>query len=105
LRIYSAKVMRQQKDLSKNALCSGVKPPVVRQSLLCRVAPDIGFLHSFSHPDFMTVIQNRGIQQSNLFPVSAGNDSRMSTMRPNLSIGVEMRRSYRGLLQLSSQTN
>jgi hypothetical protein len=108
LRIYSAKVMRQQKDLSKNALCSGVKPPVVRQSLLCRVAPDIGFLHSFSHPDFMTVIQNRGIQQSNLFPVSAGNDLRMSTMRPNpyLSTGIEMRKSkFRGFFQLFSRPN
>ena len=71
----------------------------------------IGFFHSFSHPDFMTVIQNRGNQQSNLFMISAGNDLRVSTMRPDLisSVRIEERRSGttkvgRGFLQLISQT-
>lgn len=69
--------------------------------------PDKGFSHIFSLPDFIKVIQRGGIQQSNLFSVSAGNVLRMTTMRPNpyLSAGIEMRRSYRGLLQLNSQAN
>ena len=47
--------------------------------------------------------KNRGNQQSNLFSVSAGNDLRMSTMRPNpyLSTEIDKRRSkLRGFLQL-----
>ena len=40
--------------------CSGVNPPVVRQSLLSLTAPDTGFLHSFSLPDYIEVIQNGG---------------------------------------------
>lgn len=100
--------MIQIENLLKNALCSGVNSPVVRQSLFTQTAPDIGLLHSFSHPDFIEVTRNGGIQQSNLFAVSAGNDLRMSTMRPNpyLSAGIEMRRDkFRGLLQLNTRTN
>jgi hypothetical protein len=89
------------------ALCSGVVP-AVRLSFASSATSDIGLLHSFSHPNFIEVIRNGGIQQSNLFSVSAGNDSRMSTMRPNpyLSAGIEMRRDkLRGLLQLNTRTN
>ena len=81
--------------------------PVVRlHSLSYR--PDIGFSDT-ANPALINRVQNksRGIQQSNLFSVSAGNVLRMTTMRPNpyLSAGIEMRRSYRGLLQLNSQAN
>jgi len=68
----------------------------------------IGFLHSFSRPDFIEVIQSGGQQQSNLFPVSAGSDLRMSPLRPNpyLSIGIDERKSkYRGFFQLFSRPN
>ena len=58
---YSAKVMIQRKNISKIALCSGVKPPVVRQSLLSRVTPDIEFLTQFFSSLIVSrVIQNRG---------------------------------------------
>ena len=42
-----------------------------------------GVLHSSSLPDCIEDKKSGGQQQSNLFSVSAGNDSRMSTMRPN----------------------
>ena len=52
------------------------------------------------------VIQTVRQKQSELFSVSAGNDLRMSTMRPNpyLSTGIAMRRGeFRGLLQFLSR--
>jgi len=53
--------MKQIKDLSKTSLCSGVKPPVVRQSLLAVTAPDIGFLTQFFPSLIISrVFQNRG---------------------------------------------
>ena len=55
---YLGKVMKQIKDLSKNSLCSGVNSPVVRQSLLAQVAPDIGFLIQF----FPSLIKSRVFQ-------------------------------------------
>jgi hypothetical protein len=59
--VYLGKVMIQGKDISKNALCSGVKSPVVRQSLLSQVAPDIGFLTQFFPSLIISrVTQNRG---------------------------------------------
>ena len=68
----------------------------------------IGVLHSSSFPDYIEDKKSGGQQQSNLFPVSAGNDLRMSTMRPNpyLSTGVEMRKcKHRGIFQLFSRPN
>jgi hypothetical protein len=69
----------------------------------------IGFLIQFFPLLILSSkFQNKGKQQSNLFPVSAGNDLRMSTMRPNpyLSTGVEMRKSKkRGFFQLFSRPN
>ena len=70
---------------------------------------NIGFL-SYLFPCLIVsrLTQRGGQQQSNLFPVSAGNDLRMSTMRPNpyLSTGVEMRKSkFRGFFQLFSRPN
>ena len=70
--------MIQIKDLL-DALCSGVKSPVERQSLLFRIAPDIGFLHSFSLPDYIEVIQSGEFYQTNLLMVSAGSDFTVST--------------------------
>lgn len=71
----------------------------------------IGFL-SYLFPSLIIsrVFQRGGQQQSNLFPVSAGSDVRMSPLRPNpyLSAGVEERRGkykFRGLLRLFSRTN
>ena len=71
----------------------------------------IGFL-SYLFPSLIIsrVFQRGGKQQSNLFPVSAGSDVRMSPLRPNpfLSAGVEERRGkykFRGLLRLFSRTN
>ena len=52
--------MIQIENLLKNALCSGVNSPVERQSLFTQTAPDIGLLHSFSHPDFIEVTRNGG---------------------------------------------
>ena len=53
--------MIQIKDLSKNALCSGVKLPVVRQSLFTQTAPDIGFLIQFFPSAIISaVFQNKG---------------------------------------------
>jgi hypothetical protein len=101
--------MIQNKNLK--ALCCGEKPPAVMQSFTVQVTPHIGFLHSFSHPDFMTVIQNGGKQQSNLYLISAGYFLRVKTMRPDpfSSVRIEERRSGttkvgRGFLQLFSQT-
>jgi hypothetical protein len=69
----------------------------------------IGFLSYLFPGLFITsLIQRGGQQQSSLFSVSAGNDLRMSTMRPNpyLSTGIDERRSeIRGFLQLFSQAN
>ena len=58
----------------------------------------MGVLHSSSLPDYIEDKKSGGQQQSNLFPVSAGNDLRMSTMRPNpyLSTGIVMRRGEKG---------
>lgn len=67
-----------------------------------------GVLHSSSLPDYIEDKKSGGNQQSNLFPVSAGSDLRMSPLRPNpyLSIGIEMRKSkYRGFFQLFSRPN
>jgi hypothetical protein len=67
-----------------------------------------GVLHSSTFPDFIEDKKSGGQQQSNLFPVSAGSDLRMSPLRPNpyLSIGVEMRKSkFRGFFQLFSRSN
>ena len=98
--------MKQIKDISKVTLCSDVKPPVVRQSFVATTAPDIGYFDTV-YPALIYRVQNknRGTRQSNLIPVSAGNDLQMSTMRPNpFSIGIDKRRSkLRGFLQLSSQ--
>lgn len=70
--------------------------------------PDIGYFDTV-YPALIYQVQNknRGIKQSNLFPVSAGNDLRMSTMRPNpyLSAGIKERGDYRGLPQFNSQPN
>jgi hypothetical protein len=53
--------MEQIRDNLKNALCSGVKPPVVRQPLFTQTAPDIEFLTQFfSSLIISRVIQNRG---------------------------------------------
>ena len=61
----------------------------------------IGVLHSSAVPDYIEDKKSGGNQQSNLFSVSAGNDLRMSTMRPNpyLSTEIEMKRvKFRELL-------
>lgn len=65
-----------------------------------------GSFHILSPLDYIEAIQEGGIKQSNLFSASAGNDLRMSTMRPNpyLSAGIEERRDYRGLLQFNSRS-
>jgi hypothetical protein len=69
----------------------------------------IGFLsYLFPYLILSRLIQRGGQQQSNLFPVSAGSDLRMSPLRPNpyLSIGIGERRSKkRGFLRLFSQAN
>jgi len=76
--------MIQIKDISKNASCSGVKSPVVRQSLFTRTAPDMEFLIQFFSGLIKSKrIQNKGNQQAILILVSAGNDLRVSTMRPD----------------------
>ena len=67
-----------------------------------------GVLHSSSLPDCIEDKKSGGQKQSELFSVSAGNDLRMSTMRPNpyLSAGIAMRRGeFRGLLQFLSRPN
>ena len=68
-----------------------------------------GSFHILSPLNYIEAIQEGGTRQSILFPISAGNEPRISTMRPNpyLSIGIEERRRkiFRGVLQLSSQTN
>ena len=71
--------------------------------------PPVG--HGFFSYSFPSLIlskqtQEGGIRQFNLSSVSAGNDLRMSTMRPNpyLSAGIEARRDYRGLLQFNSRS-
>ena len=53
-----------------------------------------GVLHSSSLPDYIEDKKSGGIKQSNLFMASAGNDLRMSTMRPNpyLSAILELRK-------------
>ena len=74
--------------------------------LLCLGLNYLVFLHSFHRSDYIETNKSGGQQQSNLFPVSAGNDLRMSTMRPNpyLSTGiVERRDKKRGLLPLFSR--
>jgi len=90
------------------ALCSGEKPPVVRQSFASSAMPDIRCFDT-AHLVLINRVQNksRGIKQSNLFPVSAGNDLTVSTMRPNpyLSAGIVERRSkHRGFLQFNTQS-
>jgi hypothetical protein len=50
--------MEQTKDISNNALCAGVKTPVVRQPLLTQVASAIEFLIQF----FSSLIISRVIQ-------------------------------------------
>jgi hypothetical protein len=54
---------------------------------------DRGSFRILSPLDYIEAIQEGGNQQSNLFLASAGNDLRMSTMRPNpyLSAEIEMR--------------
>ena len=68
----------------------------------------MGVLHSSSLPDYIEDKKSGGQQQSNLIPVSAGSDLRMSPLRPNpyKSIGIGERRSkFRGFLQLFSRPN
>jgi hypothetical protein len=68
----------------------------------------MGVLHSSSLPDYIEDKKSGGQQQSNLLTASAGNDLRMSTMRPNpyLSAVVKMRKSeFRGFFQLFSRSN
>ena len=78
------KTMIQTLNLFEIALCDGVKPPVVRQSLLAVTAPSIGFFDTVN-PVLIYRVQNknRGNQQATLTLVSAGNDLRVSTMRPD----------------------
>ena len=76
--------MIQLENISKNASCSGVKSPVVRQSFVTQQAPDMEFLiQFFSGLIISRQIQNKGNQQAILTLVSAGNDLRVSTMRPD----------------------
>jgi hypothetical protein len=53
-----------------------------------------GVLHSSSLPDCIEDKKSGGVKQSKLLTASAGNDLRMSTMRPNpyLSAVIVMRR-------------
>jgi len=65
-----------------------------------------GVLHSSSLPDYIEDKKSGGQQQSNLYSVSAGSDLRMSPLRPNplLSIEIEMRKSeFRGFFQFLSR--
>jgi hypothetical protein len=60
--ICLGKTMIQIKDLSKNALCAGVKSPAVMQSLFTQTAPHIGFLIQFFPTLIISrVIQNKGV--------------------------------------------
>jgi len=82
--------MIQTLDLFETALCDGVKPPVVRQSLLAVTAPSIGFFDTVN-PVLIYRVQNknRGNQQAILTLVSA-----------SLRI-IILRQSYKGALLLS----
>lgn len=51
--------------------------------------PDIGFLHSFSHPDYIEVIQSGEFHQKKLSSASAGSDLAVSSMRPDVFIGCD----------------
>ena len=80
-----------QKENIQNALCAGANSPAVMQSFTSSVTPAIGFFDIVNPALIYRVrIKNSGTRQSILFPVSAGNEPRISTMRPNpyLSIGI-----------------
>lgn len=67
-----------------------------------------GVLHSSPLPDCIEDKKSGGQKQSILYSVSAGSDLRMSTLRPNplLSIEIDERRGeFRGLLQFLSRPN
>jgi hypothetical protein len=105
--------METRLNLNEN-IASGQKiPQRVGHSFQCGfLFPEVshlqGVLHSSSLPDYIEDKKSGGQQQSNLFPVSAGSDLRMSPLRPNpyLSIGIDERRSEkRDFLQLFSRTN
>lgn len=91
-------------------LLSRKQLPVVRlHSLSYR--PTLGFLHSFSLPDYIEVIQSGAIQQTILFLVSAGNVSKVTTMRPddscaeNKGVKVWYAKGQKGCFQLNCRTN
>lgn len=67
-----------------------------------------GVLRSSPLPDCIEDKKSGGQKQSILYSVSAGSDLRMSTLRPNpyLSIEIDERRGeFRGLLQFLSRPN
>jgi hypothetical protein len=103
------KTMVQVQNIIRQNIASVWVPVLNRSEQPCFKAsagPDRGSSHILSPLDYIEAIQEGGIKQSNLFSVSAGNDLRMSTMRPNpyLSAGIEERRDYRGLLLFNSRS-
>ena len=103
--------MVQSKNILGHKIAPVENPVFTGLNNHSKVLPELldrGFFHIFSPLDYIEAIRRGGTRQSILFPVSAGNEPRISTMRPNpyLSIGIEeRRRNFRGVLQSSSRTN
>jgi hypothetical protein len=82
--------MVQTENIIRQEIASVESPVFTGLNNHCiRSHPDLdrGSRHSLSPLDYIEAIQDRGFQQAILFSVSAGNDSKVSTMRPDLSTG------------------